>query len=72
MALVDAARRLAPADLAAGMQAAFNRACAGGLTMASWASCNRVEYQCGCVSWLELEAGGWVRKLSPCQRHARV
>jgi hypothetical protein len=39
------------------------------LTMAPGASCNRTAHRCGCVSWLELEPGGWTRRLDLCQRH---
>lgn len=32
-------------------------------------ACNRAERACGCVTWLQLESGAWVRKHWPCHRH---
>lgn len=37
--------------------------------MKIFAACNRLIQSCGCVNWLQLENGGWMRKHWPCFRH---
>jgi hypothetical protein len=37
----------------------------------TWATCNRTEWACGCITWLDLlPNGAWLTRQSPCRRHS--